>query len=289
MKILRAFLVVMALSALVGHQACARGEDPSPARDLQAHIAHQGGFLAQVFATEPEQEQEFVENLVECALPVWNELRDAGVLASVDLFALSEEEGRTFAVSPPWRYLMIAQLEPDASVVDFSSAERAATCLGVSDVASHVVVREEHLACTRNSCFGAPQLTYPDAPTGIDYLIEFIAVENTSTSLTKYHDLMADFIGPANGILVERGMLHCFVALETTANEIGEHEVVPWNQLHISDHWDEGGDLDWDAVYEDLFREEFSRELDDVWSELPPTRDSSTEYRGRLVLDLCVR
>ena len=47
--------------------------------------------------------------------------------------------------------------------------------------------------------------------------------------------------------------------------------------------------VDWDAVYGDLFRSEFSRQLDDVWAEIPPIRETSTEYRGRLVADLCVR
>jgi hypothetical protein len=184
---------------------------------------------------------------------------------------------------------MIAKIESDASLADFSAAEQAATCPGKSDAILRSVVREEHMVCTRNSCFGSPEPAYPDAPTGIDYLIEFIAVENISSSLTKYHDLMSNYFGPANGLLVERGMLHCFVALETTANEIGVDELVPWNQLHVSDHWDESDGIDWDTVYEDLFRQEFSCELDDLWSELPPIRDVSSEYRGRLVPDLCVR
>jgi hypothetical protein len=250
--------------------------------------APRGGFLVRVFAVAPDQEQAFIEHLHECRRPVWYELRENGFASAVNLFELSEME-TTYPVSPPWRYLMVAHLESDASAADFSAAEHEAMRSSGSDTPPHSVVREEHMVCTPNSCFGTAEPTYPDAPTGIDFLIELIAVENSPPSLTTYHDLMSRYIGPANGVLVERGTLHCFVALETTATKTGEHEAVPWNQLHLSDHWDEGGGLDWDAIYESLFREEFSLDLDDVWSQLPPIRDVSTEYRGRLIPELCVR
>jgi hypothetical protein len=134
-----------------------------------------------------------------------------------------------------------------------------------------------------------PQPTYRDAASGIDYLIEFINVVDSPSPLAKYRDLMSNYFGPANGFLVQRGMLHCFIALETT-DILSEATGFPgWNQIHVSDHWDVGGEVDWDAVYQDLFRSEFSCELDSVWAEVPPIRKGSTDYRGRLVKDLCVR
>jgi hypothetical protein len=284
MKFGRNSLVALVLQILVIQFSCAIGENGFRERIQALPEAPLGGFVVQVFAMESGQERAFIEHLRECALPVWNDLRAAGVVSAVDLFELSEME-TTLPVSPPWRYLVVAEIEADASAADFSDTINP----DGSDAPARSVVREERTVCTPNSCFGRPEPTYPDAPEGIDYLIEFIAVENTSASLAKYQGLMSSYIGPANGLLVDRGLLHCFVALETNGNEIREHEVVPWNQLHISDHWEEGGDIDWEAVYEDLLREEFSRELDDVWSELPPIRDISTEYRARLVPDLCVR
>lgn len=284
MKTLRALLAVAALLQLVIHPSCGGGEDRIGIPDLPNTEAPIEEFLISVFAIEPGGERTFMADLRECALPVWNDLRAAGVVSAVDLFELSKIE-TTFPVSPRWRYLVVAEIEADASAADFS----ATTCPDASDAPARSVVREERMVCTPNSCFRRPEPAYPDAPEGIDYLIEFIAVKNAPGSLAKYQSLMSSYFGPANGHLVDRGLLHCFVALETTSNQIGEHEVVPWNQLHISDHWDEGGDLDWDAVYEELFREEFSRELDDIWEELPPIRETSTEYRARLVPDLCVR
>jgi hypothetical protein len=134
-----------------------------------------------------------------------------------------------------------------------------------------------------------PQPTYEDAVDGIDYLIEFISVEDSASSLRQYRDLMSDYFGPANGILVERGLLHSFIALETT-EVLSQAAAVPfWNQLHVSDGWDEDDGLDWDAIYEDLFRREFACDLDSLWSLLPPIRERPTNYSGRIIPDLCVR
>jgi hypothetical protein len=145
------------------------------------------------------------------------------------------------------------------------------------------------MSCTQNSCYAIPKPSYQDAPSGIDFLIEFIDVKNSPKCLTKYRDLMSDYFGPANGMLVERGLLHCFIALET-AEVLFQADGVPgWNQLHISDHWDEGDVDDWDTVYQELFRKKFSCELDSVWNQVPPIRDRYMDYRGRLITNLCIR
>ena len=123
---------------------------------------------------------------------------------------------------------------------------------------------------------------------GIEYLIEFIGVEDTPLSLTQYRDLMSNYFGPANGLLVKRSMLHCFIALETTEVLFQASGVPGWNQLHVSDS-KEGDGIDWNATYEDLFRREFSCELDPVWAKLPSIRERPTCYSGRLVPGLCVR
>jgi hypothetical protein len=134
-----------------------------------------------------------------------------------------------------------------------------------------------------------PEPTYRDAPDGIDFLIEFIGVDDSPLFLRTYRELMSNYFGPANGSLVERGTLRSFVAFETTA-VLAEMSGVPaWNQIHISDDWEVDPAVDWDAVYSDVFRREFARELDDVWAELPPVRDRPINYRGRLIQELTVR
>jgi len=145
------------------------------------------------------------------------------------------------------------------------------------------------MTCTPNSCYKIPESRYQDEPAGIDFLVEFIAVEDSPLFLEKYRDLMSRFFGPANGILVEQGTLHSFIALETSAVLSEVNGVPAWNQLHISDNWDVNEEVDWDAVYSELFRREFSRELDAVWAEMPPVHERPINYCGRLVRALVVR
>ncbi len=145
------------------------------------------------------------------------------------------------------------------------------------------------MTCTPNACYKMPELTYQDEPEGIDFLVEFIGVEDSPLLLEKYRNLMSRFFGPANGILVEQGTLHAFIALETSAVLSEVNGVPAWNQLHISDDWDVSEEVDWEAVYSELFRREFSCELDAVWDELPPVHERPINYCGRLVPSLVVR
>ncbi|MBC8422855.1 hypothetical protein H8E07_01910 [bacterium] len=128
-----------------------------------------------------------------------------------------------------------------------------------------------------------------DADSGIAYLIEFIGVESSPPVLAKYRELVSRYFGPANGILVDRGMLHCFVALENVDILVDTRGAVPWNQIHLSDDWDEGDDIDWAATYKDLFWTEFYCELDSVGAEVPPADKTRVDYRGRLLAEICVR
>jgi hypothetical protein len=134
-----------------------------------------------------------------------------------------------------------------------------------------------------------PDPSYRDAESGIDFLVELIGVEENPHSLAKYREIVSKYAGPANSILVERGMMHCFIALENVDLMSSTPDAVPWNQIHISDDWDTGGDVDWDSVYTDLFRSEFSCDQDSVWAELPSTDKTRADYHGRLIPEFCVR
>jgi hypothetical protein len=274
--------------ALVIQMSCAVGDETNPERvTTRTPISH-GEFVVRVVSVEQTKAEEFTAHARECFVPVWQGLQSTDAVSRIDVFELSEMES-TFPVAPPWRFLVIAELGPRGAADDLIANESSSGCGRAPDESLFTIVREERMTCTPNSCFARPEPSYPDAASGIDYLIEFIAVEHVPASLAKYRDLMSRYIGPANGILVERGLLHCFIALEMTETWVGTREGPAWNQVHVSDHWDEGDDVDWGAVYEELLHAEFSVELDDVWAEIPPIREISTEYRGRLVRDLCVR
>jgi hypothetical protein len=275
--------LVLVLSA-----SCAPGEKATSTQAANLPESFEGDFIIRLVSVQPELETQFIDYVRECCVPLWNELRSEDLVSSVGVFELGPMES-TVPEARPWSFLLIAKSGSQNLPDEFFSAKSNSICRQQSDESLFTVLREERMSCTPNSCYAMPEPTYVDAELGIDFLIEFIGVEDTPTSLKKYRDLMADYFGPANGLLVEREMLHCFVGLETTAT-LSEIPGVPaWNQIHFSDHWEVGGEVDWDTVYADLFRSEFSRELDDVWSELPPFPGPRNDFRGRLVPDLCVR
>jgi hypothetical protein len=230
----------------------------------------------------------FTTHLQECYLPSWNRLRDAGVVATVSVFELNHYDS-TATNTAAQDFLVLAGLSQESEPNDLFDAEKSSACAGHPDAPGFSVRRSALMQCTSNSCHGSPEPTYEDAASGVDFLVEFIGVEETRPALAKYQEIVSKYAGPANGILVERGMLHCFVALENVAILSDTPGAVPWNQLHISDDWDESGQVDWNSVYTELFRNELAVDLDSVWAEIPRTDDTRADYHGKLIPMLGVR
>jgi hypothetical protein len=250
--------------------------------------AFTGSFVARLISLESGTSTSFIAHLSDCYLPVWRQLHTDNVLSSVSVFELSYYDS-TIARTSVCDYLVLAELGPDIMPGDLLDAEEAASYPGCQDVPRYTVLRSTYMSCTPNSCYGMPEPGYQDGGTQLDYLVEFIVVEPTPDFLKKYSELMSEYIGPANGVLVESGMLHCFVALETKEVLLNSLGAVPWNQIHISDDWGAGEGVDWDSVYVEVFRSELSCDLDSVWAELPPTDNSRHDSRGRLIPHLYVR
>jgi hypothetical protein len=248
----------------------------------------EGSFIARLYGVRPGMSAAFTSHLRDCCLPLWRKLRAESVVSAVSVFELLPDDPAA-PVTSPRRFILVAELNPGTRSRDFHDAEEASCCLGPSDSSLYTVLLEERMACTPRSCHGELASSYADAPRGIDYLIEFIAVEESAASLNQYRNLMMDYFGPVNGHLVREGMMHCFIALEATEILSETPGVTRWNQLHISDGWDVAEGVDWDAVYPEVFRSEFGCELDSLWDELPPLREGPAERTGRLVPSLCVR
>jgi hypothetical protein len=281
-------LIFTSLLALVAYVTSVASDQ---AEALEAEASCQtfnGRVIARLISLESGANTDFVAFLSDCYLPVWQNLRTDMVVSSVSVFELSYYHSSTADTSVQ-DYLVLAELGPLAKPADLTDAEQTLACPGRQDALGFSVLRSVYMSCTPNSCYGMPQPTYQDAGTELHYLVELIGVEDTPNSLAKYRKLMSKYFGPANGALVESGMLHCFVALENTEVLFTRQGAVQWNQIHISDDWNAGGEVDWDSVYVDLFRNKFSCDLDSVWAELPPTDGLSADCRGRLIPQLCVR
>lgn len=247
-----------------------------------------GGFFARLISLESTPDSCFVTYLSDCNLSVWRKLYSDKVLSGVSVFELTHYDSIT--ISPDTHdYLLLIELGPGSKPSDILDAEAVSGCGDHQDAPPFSIVRSAYLSYTPNSYYGFPEPVSKVLGAPLNYLVEFIGVEDTPAHLAKYHELMSKYFGPANGLLVESGMLHCFVALENIEVLSSSSGAIPWNQIHISDDWDSGGDVNWDSVYVDLFRSEFSCDLDSVLAQLPPTNETRADYHGRLIPNLCVR
>lgn len=291
MRIESAHLLRLSLAGSLTLAAVAASPDCRQVGASGTSTSHEtlgNSFVARLVSVESGMGPMFVAHLRDCYLPVWNRLRNDEVVITVSVFELIPYDSTT-TDSSARDYLVLAELGPGTKPDDLLDAERAPARSGRRHIPKFVVLRSALMSCTPNSCYGTPELTYQDSASEIDFLVEFIGVEETPPVLGKYREIVSNYVGPANGILVERGMLHCFVALENVNILSDTLGAVPWNQIHISDDWDVGGEVDWDSVYVELFREEFSCDLDSLWAEVPPTDKTRADYHGRLVSELCVR
>jgi len=274
--------------ALIACWASVPGGDAVAFEAERTRRAFTGSFVARLVSLESGSGTSVIAHLDDCYLPVWRQLRADGVLTSVSVFELSYYDSSIVSTSI-CEYLVLAEIGQDISPADLLDAEKSSACQGSQNTPGFSVLRSAHMLCTPNSCYGMPEPGHRDGGAQLDYLVEFIAVDDAPDLLAKYRELVSEYFGPANGVLVENGMLHCFIALENTEVLLSSHEAVPWNQIHISDDWDAGGDVDWDSVYVEVFQSALSCDLDSVWAELPPTDDSRHDTRGRLIPHLCVR
>jgi hypothetical protein len=285
---LTVFLLLAILLSIIAVGSSASGDRHADSQKPSSSGKSAGDYFARVLSIEADSAAMFHQAVHECYLPVWKPLRGDGIVFSVSVFELVPYDSTTADPSAK-EYLILAGLDSGAAPDDLLDAEQILPCPGHRRISASAVLRSALMSCTPNSCHGMPEPFYPDAESGIVFLVELIGVEETPHARAKYRELMVKFFGPANGILVERGMLHCFVALENVDLLSSTPNAVPWNQIHISDDWDAGGDVDWDSVYTDLFHSEFSCDLDSVWSELPPTDETYADYHARLIPELCVR
>lgn len=282
------FLLVFSLVALtVSSQSLTVDHSDLPQAE-RLPKADKGRFFVRLITLESGSSPLFIAYLKDCYLPVWQELRSTGIVSSLSVFELSINDSMTTSTSKG-EYLVLTELSSPAKPNDLIDAEKASECSFSRDIPGFSVLRSTYMSCTPNACFGMPDPAYKNGGSQLRYLVELIGVEDTPVSLAKYRELVSKFFGPANGVLVEKGMIHCFVALENIEVLTTSPGVVPWNQVHISDEWEANSELDWDSIYVELFRSEFSCELDSVWAEIPPTDNVRVYSQGRLIPQLCVR
>lgn len=242
-------------------------------------------FIAQTIYTYPKTEGKFQQHLKNNLLPIWNELKDDKILSEMSVFNLkmidSTDINRHFC-----NFLILAHLYPDVKPNEFLNAKKLMKYNKTNKNSIYQIQRTEILNCIPNAYFPAQSAESPD---NIDYLIEFIAVKDSINYLKQFHDLMQNYFGPLNGVLVNEGKLYNIYMMETTDVVFQIDNSMTWNQIHLSGDFPEFVDINWDSLYTDLFRRTFSCELDSVWVLLPPRLKSTFDCTGILIKELYIR
>jgi hypothetical protein len=285
-KLLTGTLPVLLI--LFSYVACKQNRVSEGRNSKLRQESNQVMFVSRVISVQPGTEQAFLNHLRDRCLPLWCELKDRRILSETNVFEITVEDS-SLIEDPPWNYLILVQLVQGVDSQQLLGAEESlkADLPGVSP--SYTIIRTEALSRTPNSFYPVPIPEHRGRTEEVDFLIEFIAVNESAEDLKGYQDLMRAYFGPANGKLVKDGILYSFVALETIEVLHQVEGLGSWNQIHISGDFPEYKTLDWDSLYTHLFRESLSVELDSVWALLPQTRNWPPYYSGRLIEELRVQ
>jgi hypothetical protein len=239
-------------------------------------------FFSELVHIPPGGDSVFLSYLRACRAPEWEDMLGEEAIQEVTLYELEQAE-ESLEEAESWDFLIVIRAAPGTSSKRvFGPSHGPGACPDFPNP-SHTILRTETLAPTPNSYYPEPNPVQEGREAEIQYLVEFIGVQDTPEALQTYRNLMTTYFGPENGVLVEEGKLHSLIALETTEVLFQAPGVSPWNQLHISGAFPEYLDLDWDSAYADLHQRLFSADLDSTWSQMPPIRDRPGDYHARLL------
>ena len=239
-------------------------------------------FISHVIYTPEATVHKFISHLQNEQLPVWRKLRSESIIDELSVFRLAQLDSTT-TDSLPCNYLILTHLRTGVNARDFLKKENF---IMRSDSSLFKLLRTEVLNCVPNAYFPA---LHPENSDKIEFLVEFIAVKDSAQFLKKFHDLMDIYFGPANGLLVQEGKLYNLYMMETKEVVYQADNRMAWNQIHLSGDFPEFINVDWDSLYTDLFRREFSCELDSVWALLPPRLNTSINCKGELISQLSIK
>ena len=261
---------------------CRDGTADKNAKIKQTKIDTQNIFISHAIYTPETAEDKFISCLQDQYIPIWRKLQSENIIDELSVFKL-EQLDSTATDSLPCNYLILAHLCTGVDAHDFLNKEKFLT---VSHSSFFKILRTEVLNCVPNAYFPAP---HPENNDEIEFLIEFIAVKDSAQFLKKFHDLMDIYFGPVNGVLVREGKLYNLYMMETREVVFQVDNRMAWNQIHLSGDFPEFINVDWDSLYTDLFRREFSCELDSIWALLPPRLNTSINCQGELLKQLSIK
>jgi hypothetical protein len=170
-------------------------------------------------------------------LKIRQELKRKGFFSEQSVFETTSTNINTPG-APFWNFLILTRLGATTRSEDFFRVEeqldkkrKRANCFDAAGVETR---RIEVLRTTPNSFY--PHRAGDNSRSeefSARYIVEYIAVQNTTAALDEYRGTMRTMLGPVQGHMIKEGSLLNFIALETVSVKYSQSGMQEWNQIHV--------------------------------------------------------
>ena len=208
---------------------------------------HPAIYVARVMAVSATGKDVFLACMRQRGVSLWHRLKRDGLLVDQTVFETTSVE-KSAAGVPRWNFLVLSHLAPSITPETFFKAEGRGGGQRVGttpcDAPGVETRRVEVLHSTPNSYY--PSLASSDRDANapefiVPYIVEYIAVRDTSAALDQYRETMRSNIGPAVGQLIRDNWFVNLIALETVSVVYTQPTMPSWNQIHIRGYFPEKG------------------------------------------------
>jgi hypothetical protein len=195
-------------------------------------------YIARVVSVNGPDRDAFLTCMQRHDLKIRQELKRKGLLSEQSVFETTSIKDINTPDAPFWNFLILSRLSATARSEDFFRAEerlnkkgKRANCFDTAGIETR---RIEVLRTTPNSF-------YPHSSDGHSrsdefparYIVEYVAVQNTTAALDEYRETMRTMLGPVQGHMIKEGSLLNFIALETVSVKYSQSGMSEWNQIHV--------------------------------------------------------
>lgn len=192
-------------------------------------------YIARVVSVSDSDRDAFLTCMQRHDLKIRQELKRKGLLSEQSVFETTSTNINT-ANAPLWNFLILIRMGASARSEDLFRAEerlnkkgKRANCFDTVGIETR---RMEVLRTTPNSFYPHGDHSRSEEFSA-RYIVEYIAVQNTTAALDEYRETMRTTLGPVQGHMTKEGSLLNFIALETVSVKYSQSGMSEWNQIHV--------------------------------------------------------
>jgi hypothetical protein len=193
-------------------------------------------YVARVVSVNYPNRHAFLTCMQRQDLKIRQESKRKGFLSEQSVFETISTNINT-PDAPFWNFLILTRLGARARPEDFFRAEeqlnkkgKRANCFDAAGIDTR---RIEVLRTTPNSFYPYGDQSRSEEEHSAKYIVEYIAVQNTTAALDEYRETMRTTLGPVQRHMIKEGSLLNFIALETVSVKSSQSGMPDWNQIHV--------------------------------------------------------